>query len=87
MEYIIGVQSGISHRTDLFLIGKNGYSGVDRILCLNLRHQRCVCTHSVILTVSTDHTAVQTYVAGPMSRNQFYLGAEKISLSNSITFV
>ena len=56
---IVRVKSSISDRSDLLLIGKDCKCGVFRILCGKLSHQRCVRTHTVILSVGTDETAVQ----------------------------
>ena len=87
MKDVIGVQSGITHGTNLFLICQNGHSRIGRIHRLDLRHQRRIRAHSVILSISADHAAVQSHIAGLMGRNQLDLSAEEIRLGNPITLI
>ena len=84
---IVRVKSSISDRSDLLLIGKDRKCGVFRILCGKLSHQRCVRTHTVILSVGTDETAVQPDIDSLVGRYHLNLRPGEILFRDSIALV
>ena len=87
MVDVVGVKSRISDGTDLFLICKDRECGVLRILRSNLRHQRCIRAHTVILSIGTDEAAVQSDINGLVCRNHLDLCTVKICLGNTVFLV
>ena len=70
--------------SDLLLIYKQTAACV--ILCINCKlcFQRCIRTYTVILSISHDHTSVQTAVSCLCCRHDLKLGRKEIILFNII---
>ena len=87
MVDVVGVKSRISDGTDLFLICKDRECGVLRVLRSDLRHQRCIRAHTVILSVGTDETTVQSDINGLVCRNHLDLRTGEILLCDSVAVI
>ena len=87
MVDVVRVKSRISDGADLFLICKDRECGVFRVLRSNLRHQRCIRAHTVILSIGTDEAAVQSDINGLVYRNHLDLRTGEILLRDSVAVI
>ena len=84
---ITGLHTGRSHAADLFFISKKTYSRMSWMICLQLCQERRERTDSVVLSVSEDHTAIQSKISGRTCRNCFQLCREKILFFHAVFFL
>ena len=87
MEGVHAVQAGDAVGAGLLLVGQDADGGIGGALGPDLGHQRRVSVHAVIVAVGTDHSAVQTDVAGLVGRHDLDLGAGEVALGDAVGLV
>ena len=79
--------TGHADRPDLFFICKDADAGLLQILCIKQACHFCICTDSVIMSVSRDQTAVQSDVSCFACRNHFQLSRDQILFDQSVFLI
>ena len=87
MEHKIAHKAGGAVGAHFFLVCQNAYRSVFRFLHPQLRLQRGIGAHTVIVAVRADHTAVKAHIRRLDGRNGLQLRAGKITFGDAVFLV
>ena len=87
MEHKIAHKAGGAVGAHFFLVCQNAYRSVFRLFHTQLRLQRGIGAHTVIVAVRADHTAVKAHIRRLDGRNGLQLRAGKITFGDAVFLV